>query len=78
MNRPVSTVDIQTLGRFSISIDGKTVATDWHDEAVKVLFCSLLSPLDLYFTWYRICRALLGGPETRTSCLLYTSDAADE
>lgn len=67
MNIPVPTLDIRTLGRFNIFIDGKAVATDWPDETVKVFFCSLLSPLDLYFTWDRICRALLGVPETRTS-----------
>lgn len=67
MNIPVTTLKILTLGRFSISLQGKAVATDWPEEALKVFFCSLLSPLDLYFTWDRICRALLGVPETRTS-----------
>ena len=65
MNITDRTLEIQTLGHFSISVDGKAVATDWPDEAVKVLFCSLLSPLDLYFTWDRICRSMLGVPETR-------------
>ena len=60
-------LEIQTLGRFSISNDGKLVATDWPDETVKVLFCSLLSPLDLFFTWDRICRSLWREPATRTS-----------
>jgi two-component SAPR family response regulator len=67
MKIPVTTVDIQTLGGFNIAIAGKAVATDWPDEALKIFFCSLLSPLDLYFTWDRICRAVLGVPETRTS-----------
>lgn len=67
MNKPVYALDIQTLGRFSISVEGKTVATNWPDERLKVLFCSLLSPLDLYFTWDRICRSLLGVPESRSS-----------
>lgn len=67
MNIPVSTLEILTLGRFSISIDGKPVATDWPDENLKVFFCSLLSPLDLYFTWDRICRSMLGVPETRAN-----------
>ncbi|HXE95689.1 MAG TPA: hypothetical protein VN642_04755 [Dongiaceae bacterium] len=64
---PGNTLEIQTLGRFSIHADGKPVAAVWPDEPVKVLFCSLLSPLDLYFTWDRICRSLLDVPETRTS-----------
>ena len=67
MNIPVTTLKILTLGRFSISINEKAVATEWPEEALKVFFCSLLSPLDLYFTWDRICRAMLGVPETRTS-----------
>jgi hypothetical protein len=32
-----------------------------------VLFCSLLSPLDLYFTWDRVCRSLWGVTATPTS-----------
>jgi hypothetical protein len=67
MDRHDTTIDIQTLGRFSISVDGKPVATVWPDDTVKVLFCSLLSPLDLYFTWDRICRSMLGVPETLSS-----------
>jgi len=67
MNKSVYALDIQTLGRFRISVEGKTVATNWQDERLKVLFCSLISPLDLYFSWDRICRSLLGVPETRSS-----------
>ncbi|GAC1465301.1 MAG: hypothetical protein PVSMB11_00500 [Desulfuromonadaceae bacterium] len=67
MNKADTTLEILTLGRFSISVDGKPVATDWPDETVKVLFCSLLSPLDLYFTWDRICRSMWGVPVTQNS-----------
>ena len=67
MNLPNTALKIQTLGRFSISVHGKPVATDWPDETVKMLFCSLLSPLDLYYSWDRICRSMLGVPATRTS-----------
>ena len=67
MDTPDTTPEILTLGRFCISVDGKPVATDWPDESVKVFFCSLLSPLDLFFTWDRICRSMLGEPATRTS-----------
>ena len=67
MNNPVYALGIRTLGRFSVSSDGKTVATHWPDEAIKVFFCSFLSPLDLYFTWDRICRSFLNVPETRSS-----------
>lgn len=59
-----STLEILTLGSFSISVAGDPVAENWPDEAVKAIFCSLLSPLDLYFSWDRICRAMLGLPET--------------
>ena len=67
MNIPDTKLEILTLGRFSISADEKQVAIDWPNEAIKIFFCSLLSPLDLYFTWDRICRSMLGEPETRTS-----------
>jgi len=67
MNKPVNALEIQTLGRFSLSADGRTVATVWPDEAIKVFFCAFLSPLDLYFTWDRICRSFLEVPETRSS-----------
>lgn len=66
MDRPVTTLEIRTLGHFSISANGKPVATKWPNETVQVLFCSLLSPLDLYFTWDRICRSMWGIPVTRT------------
>jgi len=67
MSIPDSTLKIQTLGHFEISLSGKAMATEWPDETTKLLFCSLLSPLDLHFSWDRICRALLGVPATRTS-----------
>lgn len=66
MGLPESQLEIYTLGRFSIVRDGKTVATEWPSETIKALFGSLLCPLDLYFTYDRICRALLGEPVTRT------------
>lgn len=66
MNIPATTIKILTLGRFSISFAGKPVAIDWPDETLKVFFCSLLSPLDIYFTWDRICRTMMGVAETRT------------
>jgi hypothetical protein len=67
MNTPDTTLEIQTLGTFNIYADGKPVAIEWPDETIKVLFCSLLSPLDLFFTWDRICRTMLGAPETQTN-----------
>lgn len=67
MEKYGATPIIRTLGRFSISVNGKTVATEWPDETIKVVFCSLLSPLDLYFTWDRMCRSLWGVPVTRTN-----------
>jgi hypothetical protein len=60
-------LEIQTLGRFRISVDGKTVATEWPDASLKLFFCSLLSPLDLYVTWDRICRSMWGVPATGSS-----------
>jgi len=62
-----TTLKILTLGRFSVTYNGKPVVRDWPDETMKVFFCSLISPLDLYYTWDRICRSMLGVPETRAS-----------
>lgn len=67
MNTPDIMLEVRTLGRFSISVNGEPVATEWPDEALKVFFCSLLSPLDLYFNWDRMCRSMLGVPATRSS-----------
>jgi len=66
MDKPDTTLEILALGRFSIFAHGTAVATDWPDEASKLLFCSLLSPLDQLFTWDRICRSMWGVPESRT------------
>ena len=67
MDIPDTKLEILTLGRFSISVAGKPVATVWPDEQVKMFFCSLLSPLDLSFTWDRICRSMFGVPVTQTN-----------
>jgi hypothetical protein len=67
MDTPDTTLEIKTLGRFSISVTGKAIATEWPDETMKILFCSLLSPLDLYFTWDRVCRSMWGVPATPAS-----------
>jgi len=64
---PDTTLEILTLGRFSILMDGKPIEADWPDETVKHFFCSLLSPLDLYVTWDRICRSLWNVPLTPVS-----------
>ena len=69
MSIPETTVEIRTLGSFSISVEGKPVAAEWPDEMLKLFFCSLLSPLDIFFTWDRICRAMLGEAESLTSRL---------
>jgi len=65
MIKPAARFEIKTLGCFSITRDGIPVATDWPDEMGKTLFCSLLSPLDLYSTWDRISRSMLNEPETQ-------------
>jgi DNA-binding SARP family transcriptional activator len=65
MNKPDTAVEILTLGRFSLFVDGKTVAVNWPDEVIKVLFCSLLSPLDLYVSWDRVCRTMWAEPVTQ-------------
>ncbi|MDU0460135.1 MAG: hypothetical protein RW306_15520 [Geobacteraceae bacterium] len=67
MNTPDITLEIQTLGRFNIYAAGKAVTAAWPSEEIKVLFCSLLSPLDLYFSWDRVCRSMLGVPATKNS-----------
>lgn len=58
MNIFEPTVNVQTLGRFCMSLSGKAVATEWPNDKLKELFCSILSPLDLYITWDRICRSV--------------------
>jgi hypothetical protein len=67
MNISDTPLQIRTLGRFSILAAGKPVVTVWPDETIKLLFCSLLSPLDLYFSWDRLCRSIWGIPETRVN-----------
>lgn len=67
MNKPVYALEIQTLGCFSLSAEGRTESINWPDEQIKIIFCSLLSPLDLYFTWDRLCRSFLDVAETRSS-----------
>ncbi|OGU13638.1 MAG: hypothetical protein A2076_08820 [Geobacteraceae bacterium GWC2_53_11] len=67
MNIPDTMLVIETLGLFRLSVAGKTVVTEWPDESLKLLFCSLLSPLDLYFTWDRICRSTWDVPATNTT-----------
>lgn len=67
MKHSDTSLRIQTLGRFNISINGKEVATEWPDETSKNIFCSLLSPLDLFITWDRICRSTWDVPVTRTN-----------
>lgn len=67
-------LEILTLGCFRITMGGKQVATCWPDEALKVCFCSLLSPLDLYFSWDRICRSMLDLPDSQQSRRLLEED----
>ena len=67
MEQPDIILEIQTLGRLSISVNGIPLAVHWPDKNIKTFFCSLLSPLDLYFAWDRICRSILGEAETRKS-----------
>jgi hypothetical protein len=67
MHIPATMLEIKTLGRFKISVAGQAVASDWPDETIKLLFCSLLSPLDLSFTWDRICNSMWGVPVTSTN-----------
>jgi len=69
MNISATTLDIRTLGGFSISANGNPVAVDWPNETQKVLFCSLLSPLDVSISWDRICRSLWDIPATEATRL---------
>lgn len=64
MIKSAARLEILTLGSLCITLDGKPVATYWPDETLKIFFCSLLSPLDIYFSWDRICRAMLSVPDT--------------
>jgi two-component SAPR family response regulator len=50
-----------------MTVGGIPVASDWPDETVKMLFCSLLSPQDRYVSWDRICHSMWGEPVTQVS-----------
>src|ERR1039457_4449233 len=65
MHTTIPKVKIRTLGSFEISAKGITVAADWPSNTIKVLFCSLLSPVDLCLNWDRICHSLWGVPSNR-------------
>jgi DNA-binding SARP family transcriptional activator len=67
VKKPDTTFEIQTLGSFSITVLGKPVATDWPDETMRALFCSLFSPLNRYFSWDRICRSMWGASATQST-----------
>jgi len=67
MDKPDTTLKIQTLGRFNIYSHGKLFTADWPSATMQQFFCSLLSPLDLYITWDRLCRSMLETPETRAT-----------
>ncbi|HIJ97383.1 MAG TPA: hypothetical protein HPP94_16955 [Desulfuromonadales bacterium] len=69
MNISATTLDIRTLGGFSIFASGRPVAVDWPNETLKVVFCSLLSPLDISINWDRICRSLWDIPATEATRL---------
>jgi hypothetical protein len=44
--------------------DGVHFTAKWPDDTLKVMFCSLLSPLDPSVTWDRICDSVWGTPAT--------------
>lgn len=67
MDKPDTMLKIRTLGRFYIYVGGKLFNTEWPSETVQHFFCSLLSPVDLYITWDRLCRSTLEIPGTRTT-----------
>jgi len=69
MNISDTALEIRTLGGFSISAKGKPVVVDWPNETIKALFCTLISPLDVSFTWDRICRYIWDVPATQTTML---------
>jgi DNA-binding SARP family transcriptional activator len=53
---------IRTLGDFSLAVDAVPVTINWPDKATRLLFCSLLSPLDAAYSRERLCKALWGTP----------------
>lgn len=55
-------LSVRTLGDFTITRDRKTVNVTWPDNAIKILFCSLLSPLDVSISRDRLCKALWNIP----------------
>lgn len=67
------TLRVVTLGRFSIAVGDSEVKIAWPDETARVLFCSLLSPLDESLSWERSCRSLWGLPATHHSKIRATA-----
>jgi DNA-binding SARP family transcriptional activator len=64
-----ATVEVRTFGQFTLIVNGSETDTAWPDETARILFCSLLSPLDEYVSLERISRSLWGVPATRTSSM---------
>jgi len=65
MNTPIRLLDVRTLGGFSLKFGEREITPQWPNDISKVLFCTLLSPLDEYTTMERLCRSLWDLPATR-------------
>ncbi len=51
---------VRTLGEFTIVCATRPVTISWPDNATRLLFCSLLSPLDAAISRDRLCQTLWG------------------
>lgn len=67
MNSIATTAEVRTFGEFSLIVNGSVVEPAWQNETERVLFCSLLLPLDESISEERLCRSLWGVPAEHTS-----------
>ena len=67
MSVPLKTLEIRTMGDFSLMVGERAITAEWPDETTKMLFCTLLSPLDEAISMERLCRSLWEVPATQAS-----------
>jgi hypothetical protein len=59
-------LEIQTLGVISIKSGERLILAEWPDDLSKMLFCTLISPLEETITMEQLCSLLLNMPATQT------------
>jgi len=62
MSVPIKILEIRTLGGFSLMVGERPFRAEWPEKITKLLFCTLLSPLDETITMEQLCRSLWEAP----------------